>query len=105
MAEDIKKRQEDVNRQIDDAYNRLDDLKNCDDGIAEELERLKGQRQQFILLSEVNDRLEKLDKLGSNDLFWGDDYDPENVKQHNRRIHKLVADFDSRYTELQEKQQ
>ena len=104
MAHDIKKQQDEINHKINDAYTRLDELKN-DGGVAEELEQLNSQRQRYTVLSELSDRLEKLEKLGGSDLFWGEDYDPEAVKQQQNRVHNLVINFDSRYSELQQKQQ
>lgn len=102
MADDIKKRQEGINREINEAYSRLDELKNTDDGVADELEQLNSERQRFSVLSEVSDMLDKLDRLGGNDLFWGEGYDPKTVEQQKSRVHNLVVNYDERYAELQE---
>lgn len=104
MAKDISKQQEQINREINEAYRRLEELKNEDAGVAEELEQLNSQRQRFAILSEVNDQLEKLEKLGGGDLFWGENYDHEAVQQQQKRIHNLVINYDSRVAELLNRQ-
>ena len=104
MVADIKKQQEFVNRKIDEAYSRLHELKNGDVGTSDELKELIALRDRYTLLSDVNDRLEKLDKLGAGDLFWGENYDKEQVAQQQKRVSKLIAGYDSRMEELQEEQ-
>lgn len=104
MADEISQQQEEVNRQIDEAYTRLDELQNADQGVAEELEELNSKRQRFAILSEVSDRLEKLEKLGGGDLFWGDNFDQDKVNKEQKRIRDLVINYDSRVAELQQMQ-
>ena len=101
MTEDISKQQEEINRKIDEAYRRLDTLKGDDVGVSDELIDLNDLRDRFTVLSEINDRLEKLENIGGGDLFWGADYNPETVQQEHHRIHNLVTNYDSRVTELQ----
>ena len=69
MADSISKQQQAVNHKIDDACTRLEQLKSEEKGVAEELNQLDVQRQRYAILSEVSDRLEKLDRLGGRDLF------------------------------------
>jgi len=104
VTDDIKKAQEDINREIDNAYNRLQELKNEDVELAEELKQLDTQRQRFHVLSELSDQLEKLEKLGGADMFWGDDYDQSSAQHEQKRIRDLVINYDSRVAELQSKQ-
>jgi TonB family protein len=105
VTDDIRKQQGEVNRKIDDAYSRLEELKGDDAGVSEELKELNALRHRFTILSEVNDQLEKLEKAGGGDLFWGEDYDHESVQQERKRIGDLVINYDSRVAELQSKQQ
>lgn len=105
MVDDIKKAQEDINREIDDAYNRLQELKNNDGEITGELKELDEQRQRYQVLSELSDHLDKLEKLGGADLFWGNDYDRNAAQNEQKRIRDLVINYDSRVSELQGKQQ
>ena len=104
MVDDIKKAQQEINRKIDDAYNRLEELENEDDQLVEELKQLDQLRQRYHVLSELSDQLEKLEKLGGADLFWGDNYDRSSAQNEQQRIRDLVINYDSRVSELQEKQ-
>ncbi|MFV2005312.1 MAG: AgmX/PglI C-terminal domain-containing protein [Gammaproteobacteria bacterium] len=104
MADDIKKQQEEVNRKIGEAYERLEQLKNGDVGVSEELKELNALRQRYTILNDVNDQLEKLERLGGGQLFWGEVYDPETAQQHLKRIRHLLTNFDSRVEELQDEQ-
>jgi TonB family protein len=105
VTDDIKKAQDEVNRKIDDAYNRLEELKGAETGISEELNELNTQRHRYAILSEVSDQLEKLEKLGGADLFWGENYDRENVSTQQQRVRNLVINYDSHVAELLGKQQ
>ncbi len=104
MADDIKKAQEDVNRKIDDAYNRLEELENEEAKISEEFDRLNKQRHRYHVLGEISDQLEKLEKLGGSDLFWGENYDRSSAQTEQKRIRDLITNYDSRVAELQKKQ-
>ncbi len=104
MADDISKQQEEINCKIDDAYNRLEELEDEESGISEELNQLKTLRHRFAVLSEVSDQLEKLEKLGGGDLFWGDNYDRETVSKDQKRVRDLIINYDSRVAELLDKQ-
>jgi len=104
VADDIKKAQENINRKIDDAYNRLEELEGEDSVLVEELKKLNTQRHRYHVLSELSDQLEKLEKLGGSDLFWGDDFDRAKVQGEQSRIRNLVINYDSRVSELQKKQ-
>jgi len=101
VTEDISKQQEEINRKIDEAYRRLDTLKGDDVGVSDELNELNTLRDRFTVLSEINDRLEKLENIGGGDLFWGAEYNPETAQREHQRIHNLVTNYDSRVAELQ----
>lgn len=105
MIDDIAKQQEEINRKIDEAYNRLEQLKGDDVGVSEELKELNTLRDRFSILSDVNDQLEKLEKIGGGDLFWGEGHDLEAVQKEHNRIRALVTNYDSRVAELQSEQQ
>ena len=105
MIDDISKQQEEINRKIDEAYSRLDTLKGEDVGVSDELKELNKLRDRFSILSDVNDQLAKLEKIGGGNLFWGADYNPEAAEREQQRIHNLVINYDSRVAELQSQQQ
>lgn len=103
-TDDIKQQQEEINRQIDEAYTRLESLGNDENTFSGELGQLKQERQRFAVLSEISDQLEKLEKLGGEDLFWGDNYDRENAQKEQKRIRDMVVNYDSRVAELKDQQ-
>ena len=103
MVDDIKKQQEEVNRKIDEAYDRLEQLSDDEHILNDELAELNKLRHRYAILSEVSDQLEKLDKLGGSDLFWGEGYDRDNAAKEQRRVRDLVINYDSRVAELQER--
>ena len=94
MAHNISKQQQEINREIDGAYSRLEELKNEEAGVSEELKQLNTQRPRFAILSEVSDQLEKLEKLGGSDLFWGENYQRETVVKDQGRVRALIIDYD-----------
>ena len=104
MANNILKQQQEINREIDGAYNRLEELESEDANISQELKQLNTQRAHFTILSEVSDQLEKLEKLGGSDLFWGENYEPEAVARGQKRVRALIINYDSRVAELLAKQ-
>ncbi len=104
MTDGISKQQKEVNHQIDDACTRLEKLKSDEKSVNEELKQLDTQRQRFTILSEVSDRLEKLERLGGSDLFWGEDHNHETVAEDQKRVRNLVINYDSRMAELLTKQ-
>ena len=104
MVDEISQEQEEINRKIDEAYTRLNALEDEDVGVSDELKELKAQRQRFAVLSEVSDQLEKLEKLGGSDLFWGENYDQDNASKQQKRVRDLVVNYDSRVAELQGQQ-
>ena len=104
MIDEISQEQEEINRKIDEAYTRLNALENEDVGVSDELKELKSQRQRFAVLSEISDQLEKLEKLGGSDLFWGENYDHDKASKEQKRVRDLIVNYDSRVAELQGQQ-
>jgi outer membrane biosynthesis protein TonB len=104
VTDDTKKQQEEINRKIEEAYDRLELLKGDDVGVVDELKNLNTQRDRFSILSDINDQLEKLEKIGGGNLFWGEGSDPVAIEKEHKRIHVLVSEYDRRVSALQEKQ-
>jgi TonB family protein len=104
VAENISQQQEEINREIDEAYTRLEALQDDDIGVSEELKELNSKRQRFAVLSEVSDQLEKLEKLGGAELFWGADHDRARTAKEQKRIRDMVINYDTRVAELQAEQ-
>lgn len=105
MNNEVAQEQEKINQQIADAQHRIEalekELRLVDIG----LEDLFNDRQQFVFLSEIADRLDKLNKIGGACLFWGDDCSEQESEKHYRRIHDLVVNYDEQVMAAQKKRE
>ncbi len=104
MSEEISKNQEEINRQLDEARQRLNELKGTEADTVEELKQLTNEQVKYSALSEISDQLDKLEKSGGADLFWGDNYDQAMAAKQHQAIKRSIAEYDSRLAELQIKQ-
>ena len=100
MADEIKQQQDEINRKIDEAYDRLEELGDLEKDINEELRQLGSLRARYAVLSEVSDQLEKLEKLGGAEMFWGEDYDRNSTARLQKRVRDEVINYDTRVAEL-----
>ncbi len=101
VDEQVSQEQDKINLKIDEAQHRIAELENQLRLIDVELEELFQNRQQFILLSEISDRLDKLNKLGGACLFWGEGCNEDESLAHFHRIHNLVINYDEKVKEVQ----
>ena len=94
MNSDVKKEQLEINHQVEDAKNKILELEEELRLVDIEIDTIFTERQQYVLLSEINDRLEKLNAMGGADLFWGDGVDANKPGEHCNRINNLVINYD-----------
>jgi len=102
---DISQEKADINLQIDGAQDRIADLENQLHLIDTELENLFQSRQQYILLSEISDRMDKLNKLGGARLFWGEACDEAQASANYTRVNNLVINYDEQVREVTKKRE
>ena len=105
VDQEVSREQEKINLKIDEAQHRIADLENQLRLVDIELEELFQDRQQFILLSEISDRLDKLNKLGGACLFWGEDCDADESMAHYSRVHNLVINYDEKVKGVQKRRE
>ena len=105
VDQEVTQEKEKINLKIDVAQHRIADLENQLRLVDIELEELFQDRQQFILLSEISDRLDKLNKLGGTCLFWGENCDEDESLAHYHRIHNLVINYDEKVKEVQKRRE
>jgi hypothetical protein len=98
---DVTKEQVIINKQIETAQKRINELENELQVVDLELDDIFTDRQQFSLLSEISDRLDQLNKLGGACLFWGQGCNEEESKDHHKRIHNLVINYDEEVRRVQ----
>ena len=104
MSEETLNSQGEIHRQIYEAHRRLRELEQTEAGSVEELNKLTHEQEKYSTLGEISNQLDKLEVLGGADLFWGEDYDGKVVAEHQQALKHLVADFDTRFNRLQNKQ-
>ncbi len=105
VDEEVIVEQDKINLQIDEAQHRIADLENQLRLVDIELEELFQERQQFILLSEISDRLDKLHKLGGSNLFWGENTNEDEALAAYHRVHNLVVNYDEKVKEVQKRRE
>lgn len=102
---DVSREQAQINQKIEQAQIRIEDLEGQLRHVDAELDNLFQEREQHILLSEITDRLEKLNKLGGDCLFWGENCDKEAALAHYNRVHNLVVNYDEQVREVQKRRE
>ena len=105
VDQEVSREQDKINHKIDEAQHRIADLENQLRLVDIELEEFFQDRQQFILLSEISDRLDKLNKLGGACLFWGDDCDLDESMVRYNRVHNMVINYDEKVKEVQKRRE
>ncbi|MBT8113405.1 MAG: TonB family protein [Gammaproteobacteria bacterium] len=105
MNQEVAQEKVKINEKIDAAQKRIAELEDDLRKVDIELEDMFTERQKYVLLSEMSDRLEQLDKLGGIDLFWGEGFSQQQSSDHSNRIHRLVADYDEQVREKQHKRE
>ncbi len=101
MSKSYEERQQEISRKIDQTYDELVELEDQQKVLDAELKSLLKNQQRFLLLSEISDRLDQLQKQGGAELFWGEDYDPDKARRHSQRVRDMVISYDARVAELQ----
>jgi len=97
---DVSREKAEINQKIDSAQHRIAELENQLRQIDVELEELFQDRQRYILLSEISDRLDQLNKIGGSRLFWGELCDENEAASHSQQIHNLVLNYDEKVKEI-----
>lgn len=100
-AIDVSKEQAEINQKIERAQVRISELEAQLRQIDIELETLFQEREKHILLSEISDRIEKLNKLGGASLLWGEECSENESAQKFQRVHNQVVNYDGAVQEVQ----
>jgi hypothetical protein len=95
--------------QIHQANERITGLEGQIHDIDQELQGLFAQRQQYQLLNDVCESLDKLESLGAGHLFWGEQPDAQSAKQrvghargHATQFLQSIAEIEERRKQLEE---
>lgn len=93
METTLSKEQQELHAQIDAARKTIAKLEGKLSVVDSELQAMSAQRQQYQLLSQICESLDKLDELGAASLFWGEQPAPHSIAEHLNRIRATAADF------------
>ena len=96
---------EPLNAQIGQAEEKLARLEEERRAAEAELEDFSADRQRFDALREVCAALDKLEELGSGELFWEDAPRLAEAEGHRQRLRERIENFESQIRESLEKEQ
>lgn len=102
---DVSREKAEINQKIEHAQSRIADLEGQLRLVDIELDDLFQDRDQYILLSEISDRLDKLNKLGGAGLFWGESIDENESLAHYHRVNNMVVNYDEKVKEIQKRRE
>jgi hypothetical protein len=91
--------------QIDKVEQKLDGLETNLRVIDGELSKLAPQREQYGLVENVCNSLEKLRELGVASMFWGDAADDREADKHLRQVRERLGVFTEQIKVIEEKRQ
>ena len=101
MSLDFSQQQQQINQKIESARQRIAELENDLSRADVDLDALFVDRPRYVLLSELSDRLDKLNKLGGASMFWGEGCSEQQSLDNYLRIHHQVVNYDEKVREIQ----
>jgi hypothetical protein len=87
--------------QISQAHARLTGLERALRNVDQEFESLGEQRERYQLLEQVCGTLERLDELGSSELFWGENA-ADRTSEHVSQVRKRMSGFEARIGQIEQ---
>lgn len=105
MNTSFAQRQQDLLEQIAQAREKIAGLEGELREVDTELDGLSGQRQQFQLLGEACDALNRLNEMGSASLFWGEQLNGFDPQQRLDEVGRSVAGFRDRIAVIEARRQ
>lgn len=102
MNSEVSEQQWQISLQIEAAQQRIVELEDELRETEIALDDLQTQREKYLLLDEISDRLSKLNKLDGVGLIWGEDVPAEVAEQKIQQMKNQAISFDD---EVQRKQQ
>ncbi len=70
-----------------------------------DLEALSAQQKQYELLEEICESLQKLDGLGVEHLFWGDQLQSSDTTEHIHNVRRRIKLFNGKLAEVENRRQ
>jgi hypothetical protein len=89
--------------QIDRVEAKLGGLENSLRAIDGELSKLAPQREQYGLVQNVCESLEKLRELGVSSMFWGERVGERDAESHLREVRERLGEFTEQVKVIEDK--
>lgn len=105
MNPEVAEEKNRINEKIEAAQQRIVELENDLRVLDMEQDALFAERQKYVLISEMSDRLDKLNKLGGAGLFWGEGSSEDDYQRQYNRINNLVINYDEQVRDVQHKRE
>ena len=97
----VSEQENQLNQQIDSALEKIKELKSKLRELDQLLGSMSGDKAKSGLLSEIHERLIELDSLDGLDVFWGEQYKPEDSSQHLDYLERRIRVFDKQLNDVQ----
>ena len=94
-----------LREQIEQRQRELGGLEQSLQAANSELEALSAQKNQYELLEEICGALLKLDDLGVERLFWGEQYDSGDTTEHILKVRRRIESFNGKLAEIEKRRQ
>ena len=101
MNSEVIEEQKKISQQIEAEQQRIVELEDELRTTEIALDSLQEQREKFLLLDEISDRLSKLNKLDGAGLIWGEEVSSGLAEQKIQHMKNMAISFDD---EVQKKQ-
>ncbi len=105
MDKETLNQQAELNQRIEKAQLRITELEKELQLIDAKIDEMMANRQQYFLLSDISDRLYKLNKMGGCQLFWGDDCTPAQAEKQIQDIQQKISRYEDELETLQQKKE
>lgn len=105
MDKQTTQQQTELNQRIEKAQLRIAELEKELQQIDIQIDQMMARRQQYFLLSDISDRLYKLNKMGGCELFWGKDCTPEKANEQIQNIQQEISQYEDQLEDLQQKKE
>ena len=102
MNSEVFEEQEHLSLQIEAAQQKIVELEDELRQTEIALDALQTEREKYLLLDEISDRLSNLNKLGGAGLIWGDEVSSDQAEKKIQLLKNQAISFDD---EVQQKQQ
>lgn len=105
MGTIVSPEQQDLNARIEKVRETITRLKKKVSAVDAELDAIATEREQYELLNEICQALDKLDGLGAGHLFWGKGAAVRDTAAHLSHVRTVASDFTEKVAAIEQRRQ